>query len=109
MNASEISNGDDAIADIWNEHNPEQFHDTKRGKYQNSFITNNDRNLIMSNNISKILKERFQKHKWKHNVSLTMYHENLPKQLKILEDFLVDNKPKYFNESEVEVLPKPSA
>ena len=26
-----------------------------------------------------------------------------------LKDFLVDNKPKYFNESEVEVLPKPSA
>ena len=25
MNGSKISNGDDPIADVWNEHNPEKF------------------------------------------------------------------------------------
>ena len=32
-NASEISNGDDKIADVWNEHNTEQVPDRKGGKY----------------------------------------------------------------------------
>ena len=109
INASEISKGDDAIADVWDEYNTEQFPDTKRGKYQNILLTGNDIKLSMSKNISKNLKENFQNHKRKYNVSLTFYHENI--YLKI-EDFLVDNKQKYFdqyNESEVEVLSKPSA
>ena len=33
INASEISNGDDAIAGVCNEYNPEQVPDTKHGKY----------------------------------------------------------------------------
>ena len=105
MNASEISNSDDVIADVWNEHNPEQVPDRKRGKYQNSFPTDYDRNLSTTKNISKNLKENFRSHKQKHNVRLTVYHE---KYTKTLEGFLVDNKPKCFDEYEVEVLPKPS-
>ena len=46
VNASYISNGDDAIADVWVEHNPELFPDTKRGKYQNSLLTDDDINLV---------------------------------------------------------------
>ena len=57
----------------------------------------------MSNYISKNLKKNFQNYKRKRNVSLTVYHEKYTGKL---EDFLVDNKPKYFDESEVEVLPK---
>ena len=106
INASEISNGDDEIADVWNEHNPEHVPDTKRGKYQNSFLTDDDRNLIVSKNISNNFKETFHNYKRKHNVSLTVYHENIYQKL---EDFLVDKKLKYFDESEVEVLPKPSS
>ena len=56
--------------------------------------------MSTSKNISRNLKENSQTHKWKHNVSLTLYHE---KNTKKLEDFLVDNKPKYFDESEVEL------
>ena len=33
INASEISNGDDTIANVWNEYNTEQVHNKKRGKY----------------------------------------------------------------------------
>ena len=60
----------------------------------------------MSNKISLNLKKNFKNNKWKHNVSLTAYHEKFTKKL---EDVLVDKKPKYFDEYEVEVLPKPSA
>ena len=77
INASEISNGDDAIANVWNEYNTEQFPDTKRSKYQNSLLTDDYRKLGMSKNIYRNLKEKFQNHKWKHNVSPTFYHENI--------------------------------
>ena len=60
----------------------------------------------MSKNISKNLKENFQDDKWKHNGGLTVYHEKFTEKLEII---LVDNKPIYFDESEVEVLPKPSS
>ena len=63
----------------------------KCGKYQHCLLTDNDKNLSMSKNISRNLKEGFQNHKRKHNASLTFYHE---KNTKKLEDFLVDNKPK---------------
>ena len=48
----------------------------------------------------------FPKNKWKHNASLTLYHETNTKKL---EDFLVDNEPEYFCEYELEKLTKPSA
>ena len=79
INASEISNGDDTIADVCNEHNPEQVPDTKRGKYQTSLITDYDINLSMSKNISKNSEEKFQNHKRKHNAILTGYHDFLQK------------------------------
>ena len=60
---------DDAISDVWNEHKPEQVYDTKHGKYRNSFLTYDDINLSMSNNIYNNLKEKFQNHKWKHDFS----------------------------------------
>ena len=34
ISSSEISNGDDSIADVWNEHNSEQVPNTKHCKYQ---------------------------------------------------------------------------
>ena len=37
-NASKISNGDYTIADVWNEHNPEQVPDRKRGKIKTGFL-----------------------------------------------------------------------
>ena len=52
INGSEISNCDDAIADFWNEHNPEQVPDTKHGKYKNSLLTYDDINLSISKHIS---------------------------------------------------------
>ena len=55
INDSVFSNGDDEIADVWNEHKPKQVPDTKRGKYQNSLLTDDDNNLSMSNNISNNL------------------------------------------------------
>ena len=60
INASKISNGDDAIADVWNEHNREQVPDTKRGERQNVLLTDDDIILSMSNNISKNLKKNFR-------------------------------------------------
>ena len=66
-----ISNSDDAIADVWNEHNPEQVPDTKLCKYQNSLLNDYDRKMSMSRNIYRNLKENFQNHKLKHNVSPT--------------------------------------
>ena len=38
INASEISNSDDTITDVWNEHNPEQVLDTKRVKYKKNCL-----------------------------------------------------------------------
>ena len=59
INASEISNGDDAISDVWNEYNTEKVPNTRRGKYQNSLLTDDYRKLSMSKIISKNLKENF--------------------------------------------------
>ena len=83
INSSEISNGDDAIADGCNDYNTQKAPDIKRGKYQNSFITDDDRKLIISKNSSSNLKENFLIHKQKHNVSLTLYHEINTKNLEI--------------------------
>ena len=41
------SNGDDKIPDVCNEHNTEQVPDTKRGKYQNCLLTDDDISLSM--------------------------------------------------------------
>ena len=62
---SEISNGDDVEAEVWDEYKSQQVPDTILGKYQDSFLTNNDRKLNMSRNISRNLKEIFQDHKRK--------------------------------------------
>ena len=55
-NASDISNVDDLIGDVWNEYNPEQVIDTKCGKYQNSLPTDDDRNLSIQKNIYRYWK-----------------------------------------------------
>ena len=60
----------------------------------------------MSKNISTNFKESSKNHKRKHIMSLTFYHEKNPKKLKAL--WLITNHI-VLNESEVEVLPKPSA
>ena len=55
------------------------------------------------------MKENFYNHKRKHNVNIIFYHDTNTKKH---EDFLVDKKPKYFDEydiSEVDLLSKPSA
>ena len=105
INASEISNSDNGIDNVWNEYNAEKVPDIKYYEYQNSLLTGNDRNLNMSWNYSRNLKENFSNHKRKHNVSLSLYHET---NIKIIEFFLVDNKTEYFYESEVKVLQKTS-
>ena len=53
INASEILNSDDAIASVFNEYNPQQVPDKKCGKYQNSFLTGDDRKLSMSSIFSR--------------------------------------------------------
>ena len=73
--ASEISNGDDAISDFWNENNNDKVLNTRCGKCKNSLLTDYARNLSMSKYISRNLKENFHNYKQKHNVSLTLYHE----------------------------------
>ena len=88
INAYEIPNGDDAIADVWDEHNPEQVPGTKHGKYQNSFLTDDDIYLSLSNNISNHLKKKIQNHK--REVSLTVYHEIFTKHLRIF--WLITNQ-----------------
>ena len=84
MNAYEISNSDNAIADAWNEYNPEKVPDTKSGKYKNIFLTDDDRNTSMLENIYRNPKNNFQIQKWKYNVIITFYHEKYTKKL---EDF----------------------
>ena len=56
---------------------------TKKSKHQNSFLTDDERKLSMSKNISRNLRDNFQNNKWKHNVSLKFYHEKPPKYLNI--------------------------
>ena len=63
--------GDDAKADVWNEYNTEKVPNTKRGIYQNNLLIDDDRKLNISKSISRNLKDNFQNHKLKHNVSLT--------------------------------------
>ena len=95
INAYEISNGDDSIADVQNEYNPQQVTDKKHGKYQNSLITDDNRKLSESRNVSRNLKEKFHIHKCKHNASLTFYHENYTKTL---EDVcLITNQNTFMN------------
>ena len=83
INASDISNGDDVIADVWNEYGTKQVIGKKHGKQQNSFLTDDSIKLINPKNISRSLKEDFQNHKRKHNVSLTLYHEKYTKKLEV--------------------------
>ena len=90
MIASKILNGDDTIYDVYNEYNHKKVTDKKRGRYQFFKITDDNRKLMISRQSYSNLKENFLNHKWKHNVSLTLYHEPNPKKL---EYSLVDNKP----------------
>ena len=75
INASEISNGDDSIDDVWNKYNQHQVPDIKCGKYQNSLLTDDDIKLSIPSKYSGNFKYNFPDHKCKHNVSLTLYHE----------------------------------
>ena len=72
--------------------NTEKVPNTKRGIYQNSLLIDDDRKLNISKSISRNLKDNFQNHKLKHNVSPTF----IMKKYQKLEDFLVDIKPIYF-------------
>ena len=56
INATETSNGDDAIADVWNEYNPKKVTDKKSNKHQNGLLNNDDRNLSTSRNLSRNFK-----------------------------------------------------
>ena len=55
INAPEISNGKDEIDHVWNESDNENFPDKKSGKYHNIFLTDYDRRLIITRNISRDL------------------------------------------------------
>ena len=48
---------------------------------------------MISSKASRKLKYTFPEKKWKHNVSLKVFHEI---NTKTFEDFLVDNKPYFF-------------
>ena len=61
INAYKISNGDDAIDDVWNVYNHQKFPDKKRVNFQNSFITVDDRKHMTSRKFSSNLKEKFPK------------------------------------------------
>ena len=58
INSFEISNSDDAKADVWNKYNTEQVPNKKRGKYQDSFLTDDDRKMSVTKKISRNLKEK---------------------------------------------------
>ena len=60
INASEISNGDDAIDDVWNEYNPQQVTDNRCVKHQKNLLTDDDINLSMSRIFLGILKRVFR-------------------------------------------------
>ena len=70
----------------------------KRSKYQNSLHTEDDRSLNVSRRFSKNFKQKFMKHKWKHNASLKMWHEINTKKI---DDVLIDNQqePQFDSES----------
>ena len=56
INASEISNGDDAMDDVWNEYNHQKVPDKEHSKFLNSLITDDDRKLMISRKSSRNLK-----------------------------------------------------
>ena len=63
MNPSEISDGDDSIDDVWNKYNTQKVPDIKRVKYQNIFLTDDDRKLSISRKSSRNFKDNFLNHK----------------------------------------------
>ena len=65
INASEISNSDDAIYDVWNEFMKRKVPDIKRSKCQNSLITDDDIKMGISMYYKRNLKENFTNHKQK--------------------------------------------
>ena len=60
INASEISNSDDAIAVVWNEYYTKQVPATKYGRYQKTLHTDDTIKLGMSKKISRNLKDFFR-------------------------------------------------
>ena len=50
MNSSEISNSIDEMDDVWNQSDNETFLDLKRKIYNRSFLTYNDKMLMLSRN-----------------------------------------------------------
>ena len=77
---NKISYGDDVIDDVYNIYNHQKVPDEKRGEFLNSLIADNDRNLTISSNSSRNLKDNLPTNKHKHNASLTLYHETNTKK-----------------------------
>ena len=92
VNASENSNGEDAIDDVWNVYNIQKVPDRKCGNFSKKCITEDDRRDMTSKKVSRKSKETFPENKRKHNVSLAVLNET---QTKNHEVFFVNNKP-YF-------------
>ena len=89
MNDSKISNCIDEIYYVCNEPNIETVPRGKRDKYHRIFLTDDDRTLSVSRNLSNNFKWNFTNHKHKHNVSLNLFHEINTKNI---EYFMVDHK-----------------
>ena len=60
INDSEISNGYDAVAGVWNEHNPGQVPDTKCGKYKTVFLQMMISNWLYQTIFLRIRKRTFR-------------------------------------------------
>ena len=73
-----------------NESDSEKVPDEKCGKYHNSLLTDDDIILSVSRKFSKNFKDNFQNQKWKHNVSLKLWHEVDIKKLEFF--WLITNK-----------------
>ena len=94
INASEITNSDDKIDDVWNVYNIQKYPNIKHRKFLNRFIYEDDRKEIICRKASRKLKDNLPDNKRKHNVSLTVFQET---NTKTIEDFLVDTKPDFKN------------
>ena len=81
MNDSVILNGDYAIYDVWNLYNSQKFHDRKRGKFTNRFLSEDDIKEMIYRKASTKLKYDFPENKRKHNASLTVFHETNTKNI----------------------------
>ena len=95
VNASEISIRIDKTYDVWNESDIEGV-PGKNGKHPSSFLIDDDRSLSFSSKFYNLFKDIFPNYKWKHNVSINLWHEVYNKNL---EYFMVDNKQELLYDS----------